>query len=231
MGVDRYYTLMASLPALPPLFSERRPPLSRYSLEQRLGMLEPDDAEALARMGRLLMWSRLPLEITDQEMVEMAEAVIHDIENPLLREVAEWRLELRTVVAGLRRRAAGEPPPERGELWGYGRWIRTIERNWSTSDFGLAAALPWVVEFNDRIEKMDTLGFEKALLQLVWTYLTRRAEGHYFDFEAVALYAQRWDVIHRWSVYDAGEAAKRFDELMQASWGSYTEELERALER
>ena len=76
---------------------------------------------------------------------------------------------------------------------------------------------------------MDSLGFEKALLQLVWTYLSRKTEGHYFDFEAVVLYAQRWDVIHRWSMYEAADAAKRFDELMKASWGSYTDELEKAL--
>jgi hypothetical protein len=229
MGIERYYTLMASLPALPPLFSERQPPLSRYSLEQRLRMLEADDAHMLARMGRLLLWSRLPLEITDQEMVEMAASVIDEIDNPLLHEVAQWRLELRTVVAALRRRAAGEPAPAKGEVWGFGRWTRTLELNWGKSDFGLAGALPWVVDFNDRIEKMDSLGFERSLLQLVWTYLSRKAEGHYFDLEAVALYAQKWDVIHRWSVYDATDAAKRFDELMQASWGAYTDELEKAL--
>lgn len=226
---DRYYTLMASLPALPPLFSERRPPLSRYSLEQRLRMLEPDDAQALSRLGRLMMWSRLPLEVSDEEMVAMAEAVTSEIRSPLLCEVAEWRLELRTVVAALRRRAAGEPPPAKGEVWGFGRWTHALENNWGKSDFGLAGALPWIVDFNDRIEKMDSLGFEKSLLQLVWTYLSRKAEGHYFDFEAVALYAQRWDVIHRWSMYDAADAAKRFDELMKASWGGYTDELEQAL--
>ena len=66
---------------------------------------------------------------------------------------------------------------------------------------------------------MDSLGFEKALLRLVWTYLVRKSEGHYFDFEAVALYVQRWDVIHRWSMYDSADAAKRFDELMEAAWG------------
>ena len=96
-------------------------------------------------------------------------------------------------------------------------------------DFGLSGALPWIPEFNERIEAMDSLGFEKSLLHLVWTHLTRRAEGHYFDFDAVALYAQRWDIIHRWSMYDATDAAKRFDELMHASWGSYADELDRAL--
>lgn len=229
MRADRYYTLMASLPALPPLFSERRPPCSRYSLEQRLRMLETQDAKDLERLGRLMMWASLPLEISDSEVVALAEEATREIRSPLIREVTNWRVELRTVIAAIRRRAAGESAPARLEVWGFGRWTRTLERNWGKSDFGLSDALPWIPEFNERIEKLDSLGFEKALLQLVWTYLSRKAEGHYFDFEAVALYAQRWDVIHRWSMYDAADAAKRFDELMTASWGGYTDELEDAL--
>ena len=229
MRGDRYYTLMASLPALAPLFSERRPPCSRYSLEQRLRMLEPDDARELDALGRLMMWASLPLEISDREVVEMAEAVTSEIRSPVIREVTEWRMELRTVVAAIRRRAAGEPAPAKSEVWGFGRWTRALERNWGRSDFGLGGALPWIPEFNERVEKLDSLGFERSLLQLVWTYLSRKAEGHYFDFEAVALYVQRWDIIHRWSIYDAADAAKRFDELMKASWGRYTDELENAL--
>jgi len=192
-------------------------------------MLEPDDARILDGLGRLMMWASLPLEISDREVVAMAETVTREIRSPLLRRVVEWRLELRTVVAAMRRRAAGEPAPAKGEVWGFGRWTRALERNWGKSDFGLSDALPWIPHFNERIEKTDSLGFEKSLLQLLWTYLSRKAEGHYFDFEAVALYVQRWDVIHRWSMYDAADAAKRFDELLSASWGAYTDELEKAL--
>lgn len=192
-------------------------------------MLESEDARDLEQLGRLMMWASLPLDISDRDVVAMAKTVTREIESSLLREVAEWRIELRTVVAAIRRRAAGEPAPAKDEVWGFGRWTRILEKNWQKTDFGLSDALPWIVEFNERIEKMDSLGFEKSLLQLVWTYLSRKAEGHYFDFEAVALYVQRWDVIHRWSMYDATDAAKRFDELMRASWGGYTEELEKAL--
>ena len=192
-------------------------------------MLEPDDLRELRSLAQLMLWSRLPLDITDREVVSMAENVAREIRSPLLREVADWRIELRTVIAAIRRRAAGERAPADGEIWGYGRYTRTLERNWSRSDFGLSDALPWIPEFNERIEAMDALGFERSLLKLVWTYLTRRAEGHYFDFEAVALYAQRWDIIHRWSLYDEADAAKRFGELMEESWGSYADELERAL--
>ena len=41
MRADRYYTLMAALPALEPLGAEERPPCSRVRLDKLLGMLEP----------------------------------------------------------------------------------------------------------------------------------------------------------------------------------------------
>jgi hypothetical protein len=221
MGSKRYYMLMASLPALAPLFSEKQTPISRRRLEKRLTMLEPDDARELAAMEDLMHWHRLPLERSDREIVESAERLVPSIRSPLLREVAQWRIELRTVVAALRRRAAGEPAPTTTEKWGYGRWVQTIERNWGRSDFGLSSALPWVEEFHQLIEKGDSLGVERSIGSTVWEYLSRAAVGHYFDFEAVALYVLRWDVIHRWTVYDGQEAQKRFNEMLEEALGEY----------
>jgi hypothetical protein len=166
-------------------------------------------------------WHRLPLERSDREIVESAERLVPSIRSPLLREVAQWRIELRTVVAALRRRAAGEPAPTATEKWGYGRWVQAIERNWGRSDIGLSSALPWVDEFQQLIEKDDALGVERAIGSAVWQYLSRAAVGHHFDFEAVALYVLRWDVIHRWTVYDGQEAQKRFHEMLEEALGEY----------
>lgn len=221
MGSKRYYMLMASLPALAPLFSEKQTPISRRRLVKRLTMLEPDDARELAAMEDLMHWHRLPFERTDREIVESAERIVPLIRSPLLREVAQWRIELRTVVAALRRRAAGEPAPTTTEKWGYGRWVQTIIRNWAKLDFALSSALPWVEEFRQLIEREDALGVERAIGSFVWQYLSRAATGHYFDFEAVALYVLRWDVIHRWTVYDGQEAQKRFNEMLEEGLGEY----------
>jgi hypothetical protein len=217
----RYYTLMASLPALAPLFSEKQTPISRRRLEKRLMMLEPDDARELASMEDLMHWHRLPFDLTDREIVERAERVVPSIRSPRLREVAQWRIELRTVVAALRRRAAGEPAPPPTEKWGYGGWVRTIERHWAKSDFGLSSPLPWVEDLRQLVEQGDALGVERAVGSLVWQHLSRAAVGHYFDFEAVALYVLRWDVIHRWTGYDGQEARVRFDEMLDEGLGEY----------
>ena len=50
--------------------------------------------------------------------------------------------------------------------------------------------------------------------------------GHHFDFEAVALYVLRWDLLRRRATQDPSAARKRFDELMKASWGRYASELQ-----
>jgi len=168
MRADRYYTLMAALPALEPLAEEERPPCSRVHLERLLRMLEPEDAEQLSTLEGIMFFDRLSFDLTDREIVEGAEAALATIRSPLLREVAGWRLSVRTVVAALRRRHAGAPAPERGETWGFGHWTRAIERSWARRDFGLGGALPWVEEFAGLVEREDAVELEKRTLILVW---------------------------------------------------------------
>jgi hypothetical protein len=204
---------------LPPLFVERRPPISRIRLTHRLRMLAPQDADELAAVEDLTHWHRLSLDATDEQIVAQSSRIVPSLQSPLMRDVATWRLELRSVVAALRRRAAGEPAPGRGEMWGYGRWTRPVLRNWRKPDFGLSGPLPWVSRLNDLIVRNDAQEAERVQLKLVWQFLTRLSDGHYFDFEAVALYVLRWDIIHRWTMYDSQQATERFNELRQETLG------------
>ncbi len=217
----RYYMLMASLPPLPPFFTSDQTPISRLRLDRRLSMLEPDDREELAALEDLMRWDRLPLDITDQEIIERANEFIPQLRSSTLRDVTTWRLEVRTVVAGLRRRALGRPAPSPGEQWGHGRWVRHIQRNWSAGEFGLGGVLPWVAEFSRLITEKDTLGFERELLSVTWQYMSRVADRHFFSFEAVALYVLRWDTISRWTAYNGQLAQERFDRLVNEGLGEH----------
>ena len=62
MRRDRYYTLMAALPALEPLTAEERPPCSRVHLEKLLRMLEPEDAEQLSTLEGIMFFDRLAFD-------------------------------------------------------------------------------------------------------------------------------------------------------------------------
>ncbi len=219
----RYYMLMASLPPLPPLFTSEQTPISRLRLDRRLNMLEPEDRQELADIEDLMRWDRLPLDITDAEIIDRAEDFIPRIRSRTLREVATWRLEVRTVVAALRRRAMGKTPPAPGERWGYGRWVRHLEQRWSATDFGLGGIMPWVAEFSRLMDEGDTLGFERELLDLAWRYMARAADSHFFDFEAVVLYVLRWDTFARWTAYSGEVAAERFERLAGEGMGEYAD--------
>lgn len=214
---DRYLTLLTSLPAHGPLFGARQTPLSRLRLRMRLNWLEPDDAEDLARLAALTDWHHQRFDVDDEALVREAEAGIAQIHNAFTRELVAWRLELRTVVAALRRRRAGEAAPSGRRRWGFGRWAPHIARHWGEPHFRLERVYPWLPEAKQALDAGDPLGLERLLLGAVWTHLERVGAGHAFDFEAVVVYVMRWDLVARWTRYDAEAALARFDALLETA--------------
>lgn len=211
----RYVMLLTALPYHGPLFGARQTPLSRIRLDQRLGLLEPEDAACIETLGHLMDWTKQDRNRTDAEAMRMARGLVDTIGNPFARDLVVWRLEHRTLVAALRQRHRGEPQPS-DHRWGFGRWLGQIRRNWNESTFRLEGAFPWLGEANRCIESGDALGLERLMLQVVWTHLDRISDGHYFDFEAVVIYVMRWDLVARWTSYDAEETERRFDALVEA---------------
>jgi DNA-binding Lrp family transcriptional regulator len=214
-----YLTLMASLPWLPPLHAARQLPISRRRLERRLEMLEAEDAGLLHRIEAVVQWDRLGMHDSDAEIVRKAEALLPEIAVPALRDYLAWRLEVRTLVAALRRRAAGRPAPARGEAWGIGPATERIRRNWDDPDFGLGRSHPWLAEVRGLYAEGETLTLERRLMDLVWARTSRAAEGHEFDFPAVAFYLLRWHLLQRWTSYDRPSAERRFAALLDEALG------------
>lgn len=217
---EDYVALMASLPALGPFLGARRPPINRVRLEGRLAMLRPEHRAELDALAALLTWRRLPMETADADLVGRARTLIPALSSETLRCVARDRLELRTAVAALRRRAAGQGPPEPAAVWGYGRHVARIRAAWAEPDFGLSRAFPWLPAARAALDRGDSAALERLLLETVWTDLARHGLGHHFDFEAVAIYALKWSLVERWSVYDADHAAARFRQMTRAALGA-----------
>jgi len=214
---DRYLTLLTSLPAHGPLFGAKQTPLSRLRLRKRLAWLEPADSEDLTRLATATDWHRQRFDVDDEAVVQQAEQDIAQIHNAFTRELAIWRLELRTVVAALRRRRGGEPAPSGRRKWGFGRWVPHIARHWTEPHFRLERVYPWLPEAKRLMDDGDPLGLERLLLGAVWTHLERVGAGHEFDFEAVIVYVTRWDLVARWTRYDADTALARFDGLLETA--------------
>ena len=221
MGEPRYVTLMSSLPYHGRLFGARQTPLSRFQLDKRLAWLSPEDAETLRLIESILQWRRLLLRQTDAAYLDEAEKVVAAIDNPLLVEVVTSRLEARTLIAALRMRRAGRTPPGGRQRWGFGRWMGVIERHWSEADFGLAKVFPWVAEAQKQIDANDALGLERLFMNFAWKQLAKQGAGHFFDFEAVCVYVLRWDMIDRWTKYEAEVSRQRVLELADEALGEY----------
>ena len=219
---ERYITLMASLPYIGQLFAVKQTPLSRLKLERRLQMLEHDDAVLLRRIEALLDWAQLPMDRSDAEIIAQAQRLLSWLDNALLRDIVAFRLELRTVMAALRRRKRGEGVP-RSKPWGYGRWVDQIQRYWTEPGFRLEGVFPWITDAHRLLQADDSVGLERLLTGVIWDELGRAAEGHYFDLEAVVTYVLRWNVVERWTDYNGEAAVKRFTKLVDAGIGQFEE--------
>lgn len=213
--------LITSLPYHGPLFGAHQTPLSRLRLHYRLRILEEADAQALRDLSSALEWIHQSMSVSDAELIERAAGFEAAWGEGFLSDILRFRMELRTLYTALRRRRRGETTPPVGRHWGYGRWVRHIERYWNEPGFRLQRVYPWVNEAERLIEARDSLGLERLLLGIVWDYLTRISVGHEFDFEAVVIYVLRWDLIARWSSYDGVRAVQRFDSLVDIGLGRY----------
>jgi hypothetical protein len=219
----KYITLMSSLPPLGKLFEATQTPISRLKLENRLKLLEAKDGKLLEQMANLIAWSEQPMARTDPQFVQEAKHFFEEVSNPTLREVMQHRLDLRTIVAALRRRHRGENEPPVGQIWGVGNWVSFIERHWTEPGFHLEAIFPWVLEANRLLSANDLVGLERLQFGLNWQMLDRVGAGHYFDFEAVVIYLMRLSVVDRWTRYNGGGAVERFRKLVDTGIEKFTD--------
>lgn len=218
---NAYTMLLSSLPSPEALFVAKQPPLSRLKLDQRLRVLEPKDVETLGLVEDALQWDRLAITFTEEDVLARVKKALARIDNEILNKVILDRLEIRTCVAALRRRQRGEGSPAAGTPWGFGRWIKHIEHNWTEATFRLDLVFPWLREADNLMKQGETVALERLLLTEAWKKLTRLAGQHEFDFEAVVIYVLKWNIVDRWSRYNSEAAKKRFEQLTEASLGEY----------
>ncbi len=219
LAVPPYITLVASLPALGDLFAAKQTPISRLRLDQRLRGLADPDARLLADILDLLGWDRLRLQVSDAELVSRGEALMARLHCATLRQLVTHRLEMRTLLAALRRRQRGEAAPPPGAVRGFGRWVATIRQNWQEPGFGVARPFPWVLEAAEHLRNDDPVGLERLIMAEIWRTTGRFAVGHDFDFTAVVIYCLRFQLVERRVAYDAEAATRRFVALVAASRG------------
>jgi hypothetical protein len=214
--------LMASLPPHPmSLWNNKNKPITRLHLEKRLTLLNDADRQQLAAIEGILHWAKMHEADSDALIVVEAEQVIQSIDNPLLQSVISWRMELRTVVAAIRRRELGTDAPAKNTRWGYGEVVSLIRQHWQADDFGCRHRFPWVQEANALFVSEQSVALEQLLLNLSWQHYERIGHGHYFDFEAIVIYVLRWNIVNRWVQCDKQAAMRQFEILVNEGLGEF----------
>ncbi|GGB33509.1 hypothetical protein GCM10011316_01960 [Roseibium aquae] len=213
----RYITLATSLPYLGRLFAKADIPISRFRLEQRLGMLTPGHRRLLDRVIQVTAWAGVAPLQDDKQIISLARSVIDDLsDHPDLQHLVSGRMETRTLMAALRRRRDGQQTPGDVDSWGYGRWNSAIAANWSDQAFGLGHFMPWIAKANQAMLAGDHLSVERTALTEVIRQIDHYGQNHAFDFEAVVIYVLKWTVFARWAAYSQDKAAQRLSGLIDA---------------
>ena len=211
-----YHTLIASLPPLPPHFEVERDLISPPRLEQRLRMLEEDDAAVIDQWTSFVVWDRQPLERTDEEVIATYQKLMRDISNPTLRVIIQMRIDTRTIISAVRRKHAGLPAPI-----GVGQWVQHISRNYSEPDFNLAGRFSWISEFNQLLSAGNAMGAQRLLFGTNYRQWSRMAQRFTFSFEAILLYLARWEIIDRWTSRNSEAGRARFESNLKETLGVY----------
>ncbi|MGB1270861.1 MAG: hypothetical protein ACPG5T_02175 [Endozoicomonas sp.] len=224
MAENAYYTLLTSLPHIDSLFNSNITPISRIQLDRRLAMLSTEDQETLVKVEQLVHWSHLGDDIKEDYLINLAERLIPQLGSADLKELVNWRLDMRTIAAALRRKARGQQAPSSAR-WSYGSRYAYIRRNWSNPTLSLQHAFPWIPVAVECLNNKDYLTLEKTVMEAVWNKLNELSARHRFDFEAVVIYLLRWNLVARWTAYNGDDAVERFNDLTQQALGEFAHQL------
>lgn len=224
MAENACYTVLTSLTHIDSLFSNRIAPISRFQLDRRLSMLDVADQECLAMIEQLLHWDHLTEAVDESVLIRLAEKARSQLDSQTLRELVDWRLDMRTIMAALRRKHMGKAAPTTSR-WSYGTRYGYIRNHWHLPTLGLGKTFPWISKVAECLRTGNCVELEKTLLQAVWDQLDRLAARHWFDFEAVVIYVLRWNLVARWTSYNTDKAQLRFRKLSNESLGKFRDQL------
>ncbi|MGF1679908.1 DUF2764 domain-containing protein [Photobacterium makurazakiensis] len=224
MSNKAYHGLLTSLPHIDSLFDSKVTPISRYQLERRLSALSFDERKTLDMIENLMHWDQGKNDIEEAELIKFATRARDAVNSKVLRDLIDWRLDMRTVVAALRRKKAGEKAPSEPR-WSFGTRYEYIRRNWNIPYFNLQFTFPWLPDVARYMENDQSLELEKELLNAVWHELDRAGSSQRFSFEAVVIYLLRWNLVSRWTTYNSELAIERFDQLVEDALGDFASNL------
>lgn len=193
---QRYYTLVASLPHLPGISHVVQLPITRRQLGNRLRMLDDQDYQYVTRIDALL-FPRTGDWQSDEQLIQQGQTLAESLPGEF-RDIMEWYLTRRTLLAAVRRRFLKEARPDGKAAWGYVILMPAISAGWHLPDLGMSAKFPSLGEVVELLDRRDGVALDELLLREEDVFLKRLSDSHEFNGINVLCYVLRWNLSERW---------------------------------
>jgi len=222
MMQKKYYTLMSSLPHLPPLEQAKTLPISWLLLQKRISMLEEKDLFLVEQVQKLFAWYYHPSSTRNHEIIKLYKEIMQSTNHhPHIQQIITDILNQRTIVTAFRMKYANMHFMQNEEVWGIQKDRATIERHWDQDDFKLGYAYPWVNEVKNLFAQNDPYGLTKLLMGLIYQKAEELKVKDPFALEAFIAYLIQWANLQKWLSYEAKKATQRFDNLISEAHREY----------
>ncbi|TWU32463.1 hypothetical protein [Novipirellula artificiosorum] len=207
-----YYTLVASLPALPLHFDSWPIPVTAATLRSRLSMLDDPHRNTVQQLSDFFRWDRQPRDHSDADVIAKQRRLGIEIRNPLVARLVRHRFEMRTLVAAVRSKRAGDSVPELPDF----PLSAAIRRHWDQPYFGLNVRYSWLVRFCQALDDHQPSQAQRHLFAELWDHWRRIDQLYHFSFESIVLYLARWEILSRWASQNTELGKQRFDGLVDS---------------
>jgi hypothetical protein len=213
----RYWMLVASLPALPPLGGPDPAPIGRERLMERLRLLDEP-----VRPWPPRAWAMLDA-LEDGVPVEAGAVPAHtaravdDLRASGGEAAAAWlqaALARARLASALRRQRSGAGAP--GGTIGWRPWDEAVRRRWAVPRFGLSVALPWLAALDAHLTASDAVGAQAVLDGQAWASARRLRDEDRWGFGDVFGWTQQWRLVERRRRDGEADAARVLRRLVEA---------------
>lgn len=218
-----YYTLIASLPAMPTDFRQPHVPISRPRLEDRLSMLDSESLAFVELLFSLMAFDTSAAEHCDPVRRSLFEKLIETQPNQATRHLIDLLFDSWDIAAAIRARQHNKKPPPM-----LGQYADHIRRFWQHPQFNLGLRFSWINKVDQRLKNGEIVQAENEIYQAVWQLLRRQAEQYPFTLAALVTYLIQWHLVSRWSVRDEKIGINRFTSLLEEAIDGYDTLFENA---
>lgn len=133
-------------------------------------------------------------------------------ENKLVREYAEFSMNMRNLIAAYNSRKYGRDISK--EVIGENEFAVAL-RTSNAKDFGLSMDYPYVEKVISLLENDHLVERERGLDLLIWDFLDEAVIFEYFSIEKVISFMLKLMIVQRWSRMSSESGRKVFMELVE----------------